>query len=75
MQAIKTRYLGPTDHKGSRCKATADAGSVTIPFDYALSFDQNHKAAAMALMAKLGWDHKIASGTLPCGDGCHVLLT
>ena len=51
-QAIETRYLGPTNTKGGRVKATAWAGSVTVPYDHALNADENHRAAAMALAAK-----------------------
>lgn len=51
-QAIETRYLGPTNTKGGRIKATAWAGSVTVPYDHALNTDQNHHRAAMALAAK-----------------------
>ena len=81
MQAVKTRYLGPTNHKGSRIKATAYAGSVTISFDYALDLGANHEAAAVALLTKLSWDNgvdlrggvpRLVSGTLPCGDFCHI---
>lgn len=35
MKAIRVRYLPPTNHKGSRFKASADGwGSVTIPYDH-----------------------------------------
>ena len=55
MQAIETRYLGPTNHRGARIKATAQAGSLTVPYDYALNTDENHTAAAKAFAEKLGW--------------------
>ncbi len=55
MQAIQTKYFGPTNHNGSRIKATAAAGSVTVDYDHALNVGDNHKAAAAALVAKLGW--------------------
>jgi hypothetical protein len=35
-QAIETKYMGPTNTRGSRIKATAAAGSVMVPFDYQL---------------------------------------
>ena len=54
-QAIETRYLAPTNSKGGRIKATAWAGSKIVPYDHALSIEGNHRAAAMALAAKLGW--------------------
>ena len=61
-QAIETRYLGPTNTKGGRIKATAAAGSVTISYDHALNSDANHKAAADALIAKMGWTGTFAQG-------------
>lgn len=55
MQAIRTRYHGPTDRKGSRFTASAEAGSVTVPYDYSLNNDKNHAKAAEALAMKLNW--------------------
>ncbi|TXH40544.1 MAG: hypothetical protein E6Q97_39425 [Desulfurellales bacterium] len=37
MQAIQTRYLGPTNSRGSRIKAWCDRGSITIPYPHHLS--------------------------------------
>lgn len=54
-QAIQTKYLGPTNHRGSRVKASCAAGSVTVPWDHALNTENNHAAACAALCAKLGW--------------------
>ena len=54
-QAITTKYLGPTNYRGSRIKARAQVGAITIPWDYALSVDDNHKAAAEALALKWEW--------------------
>jgi hypothetical protein len=51
-QAIETRYLGPTNFRSGRIKARAWAGSVTVPYDHALSTEDNHRAAADALRAK-----------------------
>lgn len=58
MQAIQTKWFGPTNHRDSRVKASAEAGSITVHWDHALNVEDNHRAAAMALAAKLGWlDH------------------
>jgi hypothetical protein len=54
-QAIVTKYLGPTNFRGSRVKATASAGSVTVSWDHALDAESNHVAAAKALAVKYGW--------------------
>lgn len=77
MKAIQTRYLGPTNSRGSRIKAWAEGGnSVTIPYPYELSGENVHRKAAEALCAKLGWtlnkDWKLASGGLPNGDYAFV---
>lgn len=55
MQAIVTKYLGATNTKGSRIKATASAGSVTVGYDHALNSSENHDAACKALADKMEW--------------------
>ena len=55
MQAINTKYLGPTNSRGSRIKATCAAGSVTIGYPHELSGQAAHRKAAEALVSKLGW--------------------
>jgi hypothetical protein len=56
MQAIHTRYLGPTDKRGSRVKATTESGrSVTLPWADELSTDENHKLAARTLAQRMEW--------------------
>lgn len=58
LQAIKTKYLGPTNFRGSRVKAVCDAGARTFDWDDALNVDDNHKKAATKLAASLGWLEK-----------------
>ena len=48
-QAIVTKYIGAGNTRGSRVKATAWAGSVTIPYDTRLSSAEAHAEAAKAL--------------------------
>ncbi len=70
MQGIETRYMGPTNTRGSRIKATSASGiSITVPYDYELDAFDNHEKAARALMKKLGWTGKIAGGSLPGNRG------
>jgi hypothetical protein len=48
---IRTKFLGPTNHRGSRIKAETLSGkSVTIPWNYGLNIDGNHRAAATACL-------------------------
>ena len=56
MQAIRTRYHGPTNSTGSCIRAKCEAGAIRMPYDYALNIDGNHKAACAELLKKLGWD-------------------
>jgi hypothetical protein len=62
MQAIQVKYLGPTNTKGSRYKATCQAGSLTLAANYSLNYETNCKAAAEALANKLGWHGKWFGG-------------
>ena len=69
-QAITTKYLGPTNHRGSRVKATAEAGSVTVPWDHSLDTELNHFEAAHALCVKFGWSGVFHGGG--AGPGAYV---
>lgn len=62
-QAIVTKYLGPTDCRGARIKATAFAGSITVPYDYELGIPGAHEAAARALADKFGWVGDMVGGS------------
>ena len=69
--AIFTRYLGPTNTRGFRIKASARGLSATVPLDHALGLVERHEKAVRALLAKLGWnDHATAlAGETPDGRG------
>lgn len=54
---IVTRYLGPTNHRGSRIKATHKRDSettwqTTVDWDHSISAEANHQAAAQLLLGK-----------------------
>jgi hypothetical protein len=72
-QAIETKYLGPTNVRGSRVKATAEAGSVTLTWDDALNSDANHIKAAQALAKKYGWKGTYHGGAVH-GAGGYVFV-
>ena len=55
MQAIETKHIKANGVKGARIKASAELGSITVSYDYALGVAENHGAAAQALIDKLGW--------------------
>jgi hypothetical protein len=79
LQAIVTKYHGPTNYKGSRISARAEAGRVIVSYDHALNVDENHKAAAQALVERLGWTEAkgypaLVGGALPGNAGyCFVM--
>lgn len=58
MVIIKTKFLSPTNTRGSRIKASANGFEVTIPYDYSLNNEAVHYKAVKALVAKhsLDWD-------------------
>lgn len=69
MQAIVTKYLGPTDHRGARIKARWDGGFILVPWDHALDVYGNHRMAAHTLQKKLQWDGWYEGGLLPGSMG------
>jgi hypothetical protein len=57
MQAIMTKYLGPTNVRGARIKASCQAKSIILSWDHSLNDSDNHTAAAKALATKMGWNY------------------
>lgn len=60
MIAIFTKYIGPSNVKGSRVKAYCMVkrvinGSVILEWDSGLSAEENHARAAKALAIKCAW--------------------
>lgn len=62
LQAIEVKYHGPTDSRGSRWTATAEAGRYTMPYDYALTPADNAEKCAQGLLEKLEWDYALVGG-------------
>mgnify|MGYP006108219453 FL=1 len=64
MQTIKTKYLGATNHRGSRIKATTSSGiSKTMSYDHELNQVPNHFRVARELIKELGWSGEYAMGS------------
>ena len=71
MQAIRTHYIGPTNYRPGRIKATCQAGQITVSWDHGLNPTENHREAARALREKLGWQEHhpdMVGGGLPDGS-------
>lgn len=68
MIAIETKYLGPTDYRGSRIKAyTVNGQSLTISYPHELSGEACHRKAAEELREKAGWSGELVSGSTKGG--------
>tara|TARA_R100001443_G_C3247301_1_gene152320 strand:- start:47 stop:289 length:243 start_codon:yes stop_codon:yes gene_type:complete len=75
LQAITTKYFGPTNDSDSRFIATCKGGRMTVSYDYSLDAIDNHIAAANALRKKLGWtDAEMKSGRNHREEVVHVLF-
>ena len=74
-QAITTRYIGPTNFRGSRIKAKAAAGSVMVNYLCDLNIEDNHTRAAKALAEKFGWGGRWFGGGLPDDRGYVFVCT
>lgn len=72
MQAITTKYIGPTNFRGARVAASAQAGRVVLDWDHAKNPDGNHAAAARALANKYGWEGRLVGGDLPAAASHHM---
>ncbi len=68
MKAIQTTYLGATNTRPSRIKASdCDGNSVTISYPHGLSDEAAFRKAADALCLKMGWKGPLVGGGLKNG--------
>ena len=69
MQSITTKYLGPSNTRGAKIKASSASGiSVMVPYDHSAPSDvENHGQAAQALAKKLGWTGEMIGGSTKDG--------
>jgi hypothetical protein len=86
MQAIITKYIGPTNSRGARIQAQCGRGKIYFPYPYELSGDKCHRAAVDALTAKFAkedeaagapmdrnyWLGDYVTGQIPSGEYVHV---
>ena len=66
MKAIRTRYHGASNVKGSRISATDGEAypghRLIMPYDAALNSADMHRKAAYAFRDKLGWKGELIGG-------------
>ena len=65
--AVQTKFLGPTNYRGDRIKATVMQSrpswplingkreTLTVPYEYGKDTEEQHKAAAIKLLATKVW--------------------
>jgi len=67
-QSIETRYVGPTNNRGSRVIASTPSGMrFTWAWDYSLGIEGNHHGAAKALQGMMQWPEIKAGGSTKAG--------
>jgi hypothetical protein len=67
MQAIQTRYIGPTNHRGARIRVFS-AGfprGITVPWKDELGISDNHRAAVEAFLRRHEWWGVWIGGGMP----------
>nr|WP_316651557.1 hypothetical protein [uncultured Gellertiella sp.] len=69
LQAIVTKYHGPTSTKAGRIIATAYAGRIIHEYDPRLRQEGNHDAACIKLAEKMGWKAVWFRGGMPDESG------
>jgi len=73
MQTISTKYIGPTNTRGSHIVAkTSEGKSKTISYDYELDAIDSHLKAVKALKKSLGrgWSKQMTCGGTKTGLCC-----
>ena len=55
MQAIRTKYFGPSNTRPSRIQAAAEAGTLYFTYESGLGSEGNHAAAVKAYIVAKGW--------------------
>ncbi len=63
MQTIRTKYVGPSNTRGSRIIATTTSGIRKVyPYDHRMNSEGNHTGAAWRLAESLGWKGSYQGG-------------
>ncbi len=76
MKAIRTKYIGPSNVKGSRLTATTgETGQrIIMSWPSELNSSAAHAKGARALADKFGWTSKLIGGGFPDGTMVWVFV-
>jgi hypothetical protein len=65
VKAITTKYIGPSNTKGSRIAASdGDGNRVVVGYDHSMNSERNHARAAAELCRKKRWNGRLHGGSL-----------
>lgn len=70
LTAIETKYIGPSNRRGSYMVAKTSDGLRTrfsVAYDHSISQDDNHRNVARGLAEKLGWEGDWYGGATKTG--------
>jgi len=68
MKAIRTTYLGPTNTKPGRIKASTGEQSIIVSYSHDLTSSDEHGRAARKLADKFKWKGELIGGGFPDGS-------
>lgn len=82
-QAVRTKYIPPTNHRGSRIKASCQSMTLTLEWEDGMGVEDNHVKACDELCRRMMeksrgggiWKDKRACGQLPDGSCVHAFIT
>lgn len=68
MVSIETKFIGPSNTRGSRIAAsTCNGQRIVVSCDDALNHDENHMATAMILRDRMHWKGELVQGATKAG--------
>lgn len=72
LQAIRTRYVGASNTKGTRIQVKAEAGKRYVDYNYGLNDETNHTEAARQFAEEMGWAGEYVAGFF---DGDYIWVS
>ena len=69
MQAIETKFVGPTNHRSARIRVRCQARTMFVSWDHSLGVEGNHDAAARCWQKSLAGAASGSPAAMPTGSG------
>lgn len=71
--AVRVRYAGPTDYKGSRWIVNGPYGRITVGYDHAFNIEENVMYAAITYRDRHCPNAKLSESILEIGSGVYAI--